>query len=191
LLGASPPWDIEKRIVGSVYDSDLSAPRIPTPLDVEDTLPEGTHASDLDSRPTVDIGLPPVPEPQMSASWDESKEPFLRSAVPIDDESPVLRRKLNWITLALAASISAQLGGVAADHLMPPMLESVRKEQVTYERVAKSARSLATSRRLGQAIPKELERLQREAEQAAFAGDDALARKKLDELDRQLRRRGE
>lgn len=162
----------------SVLDSDLSAPRIPTPLNPEDTQPDVP----LDEQPTIDVSH--MAEPQFFATWEESQE-FFVGPQPVSkiDESPALRRKIYWITLALVASIAAQLGGFTASRLMPSIVDRMRDGDLTYHRVAKSARSIETARRLGQPLPEDLKRLQREAEAASFAGDAEQAKRKLREIE--------
>jgi hypothetical protein len=177
----------------SVLDSDLSAPRIPAlgGRETNDTLPEGAEVDPFDEQATADIGAPADSEPQVFASWEESRDLFVRSIVPPRDESPALRRKIYWITLALIASVVAQVGAVAAERLVPALVEHVREDDVASERVQKSARSLESARRLGFAVPEELEILQREAEAAVSSGDAALARRKMDALDARWSRRTE
>ncbi len=153
--------------------AELQAPRIPTP----------------DERPTVDLPRSPatISEPVVFATWEQSKE-LVVGPPPVDD-SPALRRKIRWISIALAASLSAQLGGLLGDRLLPMIVDRVRFEEVTYQRVWKSARSIETSHRLGLAVSADVQQLQREAEEAAFAGDAALAKRKLEELDARWPRR--
>jgi hypothetical protein len=181
----------------TLVDADLQAPRIPALQFTDRTTLEENATDDLLGGPTLDISKEP-PEPIVFASWEESRDIFVGStssptvtAVPaIPDESPVLRQKIQWITIALAASIAAQLGGFAGDRLLPPIVQNFRAEHVTYQRVWKSARSLEGARKLGAPVSGEIADLQREAEQAAFEGDAERARQKLDELDSLWRKRG-
>jgi len=180
----------ERTSSSSVRDSDLSAPRIPTPelIDLDET--QKNEAVPADQQPTIDLSHA-NDRPQIFATWDESQD-FFVGPQPVSkiDESPALRRKIYWITLALVASIGAQLGGFIASRLMPSIVEQIRDDSVTHQRVAKSARSIESARRLGQPISDELVRLQREAEIASFSGDVAVAKQKLREIETRWRKGG-
>ena len=58
------------------------------------------------------------------------------------DESPALRRKLRWVTIALAASIAAHVGGLIGEYALPVIVARVRSEELIHHRVLKSARSI-------------------------------------------------
>ncbi len=174
-------------------DTEAQEPaKLEGPPTLVDAELEAPRTLDLDQRPTVDLLLPPgvVPsrnaprpeDPQIFATWDESREfvvgrprPSIRA-----DETRSLRRIIRWLVVALAASIAAQLGGFIGARVVPALAERMRRDQVTYQRVWKSARSLEAARRLGIDVPDEVVRLQREAEVAAFAGDAIGARRRID-----------
>jgi hypothetical protein len=160
--------------VGYRIDAEQDAPRVPL------------TTYDLEERPTVDIS-PPSADPPLLATWEQSKELVVGSTIPMKDESSGLRRKIWWITLALAASISAQIAGLAAQRAVPALLDRIHRTELTYPRVWKSGRSIASARALGRPVPEEIESLQREAEQAASSGDASVAERKLDEIVRRWR----
>ena len=160
---------------------ELEAPRIPNAAASPHTTtqPDQHLPLVLESAATPDL-----PRPEQSLSWDESREmvvPILR------DAPPQLKRRIRWITIALAASIAMQIGSLVGDRFVPAVAQWMRGHDLA-DRLEKSARSLESSRKLGLVVPSELEQLQSDAEAAAFAGDVELARRKLEELDRKSRR---
>jgi hypothetical protein len=170
-----PPRSPEPK---TISDHDLAAPALPamsffdkTSKDPEQAIPTGAPR----------VALPPMMVPaSISATWEESQSLLVAPSVVV--EKPPAERRLRFVTLALVASIAAQLGTFAAEHLVPRAAARIYAAEVTYDRVMKSGRSIRTAQALGLEIPSEVSRLQRDAETAAFSGDADTARRRIEEI---------
>jgi hypothetical protein len=182
----------------TLVDVELQAPIIPSPVlaFTDRTQQEEQVTDDLLGGPTLDLPDRHAASPQapaVFATWEESREIVVGPvAAPSQspDDSPALRRKIQWITIALAASLAAQVGGFAGDRFLPAIIDGIRSEEVTYQRVWKSARSIESARRLGVIVSDEISELQRAAERATFSGDAELAKKKIEEINERWAGRG-
>lgn len=157
-----------------VTDSDLSAP--PMPQIAEVGFFDETNRESSDAAKTADIE-----RVASTSGWEESKE--FRVEVPRPPRDRKLERKVRWLTLALSVALSVIIGGLFGEYLVPRIVDHVRADELTDERVAKSRRDLTAAGRLGIEVPADVIELQRNAEAAVRAGDVARARAKLEEID--------